>query len=115
VKSVNSLKMQVMDYLCSGGYRPASAAQQTALSRVKTYRHSSGEIEWRRAPRCDFSGFDLMENSGCMLVRFMGPLPQEPKALEGYIRVLENCGFAIQPDADPERDGRTAIRVLPKS
>lgn len=110
---MRSLKMQVLDFLHSGGYRLAETAQRTALARRRPYRWSCGEIDHRRVFG-DFSGFEAQEIQDHVLIRFIGPEADESRALDGYARVLENCGFRVERDADPHHGERMALRVLPR-
>lgn len=107
---MKSLKVQVWDFLCSGGYRSAKAAQETAVARRRPYRRLDGEIDYKRVFG-DFSGFETEDVPGQVLVRFIGPGADETGALDGYARVLGNCGFRIGRDVDPKRAGREVIRV----
>lgn len=108
---MRSLKMQVMDFLCCGGYRTAKAAQETAVARRATYRRLDGEIDYRRVLFGDFSGFEAEENGDRVLIRFIGADADENRALDGYARVLGNCGFPVERIVDPQNAGREAIRV----
>lgn len=112
---MRSLKAQVTDFLCCGGYRLARTAQETALARRRPYRRLDGEIDHRRVLFGDFSGFEAEEISGQVLVRFVGPEADEARALDGYARVLGNCGFPLMCDQDPRRPKRRAIRVSARS
>lgn len=112
---MRSLKTQVTDFLCCGGYRLAETAQETALARRRTYRRLDGEIDHKRVLFGDFSGFEAEEISGQVLVRFVGPEADEARALDGYARVLGNCGFPLVLDQDPRCPERSVIRVSAKT
>jgi hypothetical protein len=113
-ENVMKLKTQVKDFLMCGGYRSAETAQSTALARRGTYQRLDGEITYGRALFGDFSGFEIEEYPAEVLVRFVGPAHEENQALEGYARVLENCGFVIERGTDPQRGEHRVIRIASK-
>lgn len=108
------LVTEVMDFLRCGGYRSAKTAQQTALGRRKSYRRGDGEVDRHRVLFGDFFGFEVDEEEGRALVRFIGPRSDEESALAGYRRILHNCGFGIEECADPERGEHRALYVSPR-
>lgn len=111
---MRSLKSQVLGFLNSGGYRSAKSAQDVVLVRSRSYRWSSGEIDRNRIMLGSFSGFEIEEIPEGVLVRFAGPGREETRSLDGYARVLGNCGLQVERGPDPQHAGREVIRAFPK-
>lgn len=111
---MRNLATEIGEFLRSGGYRSAKAAQETALFRRKVYFRGDGDVDKNRVLFGDFFGFEVHETKTGAFVRFVGPVRDERTALDGYRRVLLNCGFRIEEDADPERGAYRALYVSPR-
>jgi len=100
---------EVSDFLSCGGF--ASVKSKSDEWRVRTHRRVDGSIEYR-GPGIRWSGgFEVKQDGEESVVRFFGPCENESGTLAEYTRVLLNCGYAVEHETDPDRDGFQLLRV----
>lgn len=100
---------EVSEFLSCGGF--ASAKSKSDSWRVRTHRRVDGSIDYRGPGLRYEGGHEVQQDGESSVVRYFGPCESESDRLASYTRILLNCGYAVEHETDPTRDGFQLLRV----
>lgn len=101
---------QVQDFLHCAGYNSLKVSEWGATN-LMTLRRQARSPRRRGTGLAKVCGFELKDGDSTVTVRFSGRKEDESSFLTSYARVLLNCGFEVETDEDPERDGWQSLTV----
>lgn len=101
---------QVQDFLHCAGYNSLKVSERGATD-LMTLRRQARSPRLRGTGLAKVCGFKLTDGKETVTVRFFGRSEDESSFLASYSRVLLNCGFEVETDEDPEREGWQSLIV----